>query len=90
MSAPIIQEKQTRTIIHTLPYLRNQWIVRIDNDLQFLKSFQNKCEAIYYGRELAIVNQAEHWIHHNNGEIMSKENYSQCREIFEKVEHTIE
>lgn len=85
MSAPITQEKQVQTtIIHTMPYLRNQWIVKLNNEIEFLKSFHNKCEAIDYGRELAIVNQAEHWIHQSNGEIMSKENYSQCQEIFQK------
>lgn len=48
--------------VHTSPYYNNHWIVSIDGEIGHLKSFQNKCEAIDYGRETAIINRSEHLI----------------------------
>lgn len=71
--------------VHTSPYHDNHWTVSIDGEIGYLKSFQNKCEAIDYGRETAILNRSEHWIHHSNGALMIRETYD---EIFNKLENS--
>lgn len=80
------KENNYQRTIHTMPYLRNQWVVKINDEIDHLKIFQNKCEAIDYGREKSIDNQAEHWIYHSDGSVMEKETYSQCHKLLTLVE----
>lgn len=65
-------------IVHTLPYLRYQWAVQIDSEIGYAKIFRNKCAAIDFGRETAIINRSDHWIFHSDSSVMVKESYEDC------------
>ncbi|MFH1052743.1 MAG: DUF2188 domain-containing protein [bacterium] len=59
---------------HIVPH-ENDWQVKGENSEKAIKTFGNKSEALYAGKQIAINQQAELIIHGRDGKIQNSNSY---------------